>query len=60
MLQAEMNAHPECEIHLEMSELPDDLRATLDNLAAHGRLRYTIVPRLSSVTDRSPSSDSTA
>jgi hypothetical protein len=52
MLQLELDGHADGIVHLETSELPDDLRETLDGLVADGgRLTYALVPELSRLGD---------
>ena len=48
LLRFELRSHPDQAVSLEVSELPDDLRQALDNLAAHtDRFTYTVADRLS-------------
>jgi hypothetical protein len=47
LVEQDIQAHPESTVHFETGELPDDLRAALDAVAARtGRLTYALVPEL--------------
>jgi hypothetical protein len=46
LLELELRTHPNQVVSVELSEVPDDLRRVLDNLASDtGRLTYTVVDR---------------
>ena len=54
MLQIELTDHEDSTLRLETSELPDELRVALDDLAiVSGRLTYSVVPSLSPIEDTS-------